>query len=182
MSAEFIVLHCSASPWGSAAEIDRWHAERGFKWRHGSIGYHWVVNNGRRTAKSPYDVGTDGLIEDGRPETIAGAHVSGLNTGTLGVCMIGPEFTGLQLHRAANLVAAIAIVHQLAPRHVLGHYETDSGKAQGKACPSYPMDAFRASVGQIMSLGVDLGVSDTYATMRERNTTADVPPSWRVTA
>lgn len=182
MSAKFIILHCSASPWGSAAEIDRWHAERGFRWKHGSIGYHWVVSNGRRTSKGPYDPAADGLIEDGRPETIAGAHVSGLNTGTLGVCMIGPEFTGLQLHRTAHLVAAMAIVHQLAPRHVLGHYETDSGKAQGKTCPSYPMDVFRETVAQAMTLGALPEVADVYATLRERNTTADVPPSWRAKA
>ena len=70
-----IVIHCSATKPGSRAnaeDIDRWHRARGFK----GIGYHFVIL-------------PDGTIEDGRPLEQAGAHVSGFNKNTIGICYIG---------------------------------------------------------------------------------------------
>ena len=56
-----IVIHCSAVRPGqtsSAAQIDTWHRQRGWKL---GIGYHYVVRR-------------DGEIEPGRPEWMIGAH------------------------------------------------------------------------------------------------------------
>ena len=67
-----IVVHCSAvrpDQQSSAAQIDTWHRDRGFKL---GIGYHYVVRR-------------DGQVEPGRPEFLVGAHClnhnahSGLN-------------------------------------------------------------------------------------------------------
>lgn len=81
-----IVLHVSASSFGDAAQIDRWHRERGFS----RIGYHWVVLNGLRRPGS-YDPALDGQLENGREEHQIGAHclADGANGFTLGVCTIG---------------------------------------------------------------------------------------------
>lgn len=70
-----IVIHCSATKEGVAydrEDIKKWHLARGFK----DVGYHFVVK-------------LDGTIELGRPLNQVGAHVSGGNTGTIGICYIG---------------------------------------------------------------------------------------------
>lgn len=72
---KYIVVHCSATKEGKnfkAADIERWHKERGFE----TIGYHYVVD-------------LDGLIERGRPIRYQGAHVKGYNSVSIGVCYIG---------------------------------------------------------------------------------------------
>lgn len=72
---EGIVVHCSATPAGKpfrAADIDRWHREKGWA----GIGYHFVLP-------------LDGSIEPGRPVETVGAHVSGHNAQTIGICYVG---------------------------------------------------------------------------------------------
>lgn len=92
-----LVIHCSASPngqWVTPEDIDRWHAERGFRrdmsispydaprLRH--IGYHYVLL-------------TTGAVTSARPLTETGAHVAGHNARTIGLCMIGTDqFTPAQ--------------------------------------------------------------------------------------
>ena len=51
MEVKYIAIHCSATKEGKdyhAADIDKWHRERGFK----KIGYHYVIT-------------LDGIIEQG---------------------------------------------------------------------------------------------------------------------
>ena len=70
-----IVVHCSATPEGkdfTVNDIDRWHRARGFK----KIGYHYVVYR-------------DGTVHPGRAENEVGAHVSGYNNNSIGICYIG---------------------------------------------------------------------------------------------
>lgn len=70
-----IVIHCSATKEGKdfgAEDIDRWHRDRGFN----GIGYHFVVR-------------LDGTIETGRLLSLAGAHTTGHNQNTIGICYIG---------------------------------------------------------------------------------------------
>ncbi|CRF50413.1 N-acetylmuramoyl-L-alanine amidase [Helicobacter heilmannii] len=70
-----IIIHCSDTPAGmefSAADIDRWHKERGWD----GIGYHYVVK-------------LDGTIEKGREEDVTRAHCKGHNLDSIGVCYIG---------------------------------------------------------------------------------------------
>ena len=70
-----IIVHCSATPEGkdfTVADIKRWHLARGFS----DIGYHYVIYR-------------DGSIHIGRDESIIGAHCTGHNTNSIGVCYIG---------------------------------------------------------------------------------------------
>lgn len=82
-----LVIHCSASPFGDAQLIGKWHRERGWS----QIGYHAVILNGRRAAGAKYNRAEDGLIELGRPLDLAGAHCEkrGINIHTLSVCLVG---------------------------------------------------------------------------------------------
>lgn len=75
-----VVLHTAATPGGWAdgksvdqmvAAIDRWHKDLGWN----GIGYHRVI-------------APDGSIGIGRSLYTQGAHVSGHNTGTIGICLI----------------------------------------------------------------------------------------------
>lgn len=70
-----IILHCSATPQGvhyTLSDIDRWHRARGWK----GCGYHYVIL-------------LDGTIQQGRPLDRIGAHCSGHNAHSIGICYIG---------------------------------------------------------------------------------------------
>ena len=73
-----IIIHCSDSPEGrndKAEDIRRWHKQRGFN----DIGYHYVID-------------LDGTIEQGRPINQAGAHCTGHNRNSIGICYIGGAY------------------------------------------------------------------------------------------
>lgn len=69
------VIHCSATPHTmdiGAAEIDLWHRKQGYL----KIGYHYVIRR-------------NGLVEVGRNHDEPGAHAQGVNSKSLGICMVG---------------------------------------------------------------------------------------------
>ena len=67
-----IVLHHAAAHTCTAQQIDNWHKGNGWA----GIGYHFFVRK-------------DGSIYRGRPEWAVGAHASGRNSDTIGVCVEG---------------------------------------------------------------------------------------------
>lgn len=70
-----LIVHCSATPEGKDYSVDtirQWHLQRGFS----DIGYHYVIYR-------------DGSIHTGRDESIIGAHCTGHNANSIGVCYIG---------------------------------------------------------------------------------------------
>lgn len=121
-----IILHCSATPEGkdfTVADIDKWHKARGWQ----GIGYHYVVYR-------------DGSVHAGRSEDKVGAHTSGHNANSIGVCYIGgvasdsktPKDTRTNEQKVAlrDLVAKLKAKYPNATIH--GHYEFTA-----KACPSF---------------------------------------------
>ena len=74
-SIDKLIIHCSAvgpHQTSSAAQIDAWHRAKGWQ----MIGYHYVIRR-------------DGNIEVGRPADMIGAHTSGQNSNSLGICYEG---------------------------------------------------------------------------------------------
>ena len=70
-----IIIHCTATAEGknyNAADIDRWHKTMGFS----KIGYHYIIL-------------LDGTVELGRPLAEKGAHTSGHNSDSIGICYVG---------------------------------------------------------------------------------------------
>ena len=70
-----IIVHCTATPegrWHTVADVDHWHRQRGFF----GIGYHFLVL-------------LDGTIATGRPLWRVGAHCTGHNTHSVGICYVG---------------------------------------------------------------------------------------------
>ncbi|WP_394707662.1 N-acetylmuramoyl-L-alanine amidase [uncultured Bacteroides sp.] len=135
-----IIIHCSATPEGrdvTAADIDRWHRQRGF-W---SIGYHYVIR-------------LDGSIEQGRDVCLTGAHCMGWNERSVGICYVGgldehghPKDTRTDAQRASliRLVKALRMVFPSISQ-VLGHRDTSpdldgngiiTPNEYMKACPCF---------------------------------------------
>lgn len=135
-----IVIHCADTPDGrpnTAADIDRWHADRGFKrdlripleidsiaeTDHpplAHIGYHYVIE-------------TTGHIVRGRPLTETGAHVEHHNHDTVGICMIGRS-----RYRTAQWRSLQRLLQHLRGQlpnltEILGHRDLNSGKT----CPGF---------------------------------------------
>ena len=120
-----IVVHCSAvkpDQTSSAAQIDTWHRQRGFKL---GIGYHYVIRR-------------DGTIEPGRPEWMIGAHCVNHNKYSIGVCYEGgldirgqPADTRTAAQKA-SLRKLLEELHERYPRAVIvGHHDL----TPHKACP-----------------------------------------------
>lgn len=144
-----LVIHCSDSEFGDAKTIDEWHKERGWK----RIGYHFVILNGKRA--SEYKIDDDGKIERGRflnddewiEDSEIGSHCLGLNDRTIGICLIGKkQFTLSQWKALVNLCIDRIRKAKIDPEAVIGHYETPSGKAQGKTCPNLDMELLRECI------------------------------------
>ena len=128
---EFIIVHCAATSPSmdiGAKEIERWHRQRGFL----TIGYHYVIRR-------------DGTIEKGRPEDTVGAHVSGMNSVSIGICLVGgvqerdkktPEnnFTEVQFETLKRLIADVQT--RYPNTKVRGHNDFAA-----KACPCFNVKA-----------------------------------------
>lgn len=67
-----IILHHAAAVTCSVQDIQRWHLANGWA----GIGYHFFVRK-------------DGSIYRGRPESTIGAHVTGANADSIGICFEG---------------------------------------------------------------------------------------------
>lgn len=121
-----IIIHCSATPEGrdyTVADIDRCHKARG--WR--GIGYHYVIYR-------------DGSVHAGRPVEQIGAHCTGHNANSIGICYIGGVAadgkTPKDTRTPAQRIALRELVEELRAKYpgatVHGHREFAS-----KACPSF---------------------------------------------
>lgn len=120
-----IIIHCSATPEGrevSVGEIDCWHRQRGFK----CVGYHYIVM-------------LDGTVKRGRPVEQVGAHCTGHNRNSIGVCYIGgcdskmrPKDTRTSAQRESLRQLVAELKREYPEASVHGHREFSA-----KACPSF---------------------------------------------
>jgi len=140
-----IIVHCSDSDFGSAAEIRRWHMEKDWK----DIGYHFVIGNGR-PRPDLFVPSLDGTVEVGRfldgdpliTDNEVGAHALGYNDSSIGVCLIGKNaFTAAQIGSLLHLLHDLRKRFSIENGAVLGHYETPL--AGGKTCPNIDMSHVR---------------------------------------
>lgn len=121
-----LIVHCSATPEGkdfTVSQIKQWHLQRGFS----DIGYHYVIYR-------------DGSIHIGRDESVIGAHCTGHNTNSIGVCYIGgvatdgkapkDTRTAKQKQSLVKLLKELKVKYPQASIH--GHRDFAN-----KACPSF---------------------------------------------
>ena len=135
-----IIVHCSATPDGKDYTVDdirRWHKQRGYS----DVGYHYIVYR-------------NGQLVQGRNVNIIGAHASGHNAHSIGICYIGgmnaentqPEDTRT-LKQKARLLSLLVDLRKLYPNaRIIGHRDLSEDKnGDGiidssewmKACPSF---------------------------------------------
>ncbi len=121
-----IIVHCSATPEGrptTVGDIRSWHKQRGFK----DIGYHYVVY-------------LDGSIHGGRSERVIGAHCTGHNRNSIGVCYIGgvakdcktPKDTRTEAQKRALVLLLKELKRRYPSAKIYGHRDFAA-----KACPSF---------------------------------------------
>lgn len=121
-----IIVHCSATPEGkdfTVTDIKKWHLARGFS----DIGYHYVIYR-------------DGSVHTGRDESKIGAHCTGHNSYSIGVCYIGgcasDGKTPKDTRTDAQKTALVKLLKELKSRYpkatIHGHREYAN-----KACPSF---------------------------------------------
>lgn len=148
-----IIVHCSATKaWQdfTAADVDRWHRERGFD----GIGYHYVIR-------------LNGRIERGREVALPGAHCRGWNARSIGICYIGGlDANGQPADTMTN--AQKRILYQLitelrrdypSVNLVIGHRDA-SPDANGngviepaeylKACPCFDVKEFMRTARRLL--------------------------------
>ena len=142
-----IIVHCSDSAWGSAREIRKWHQEKGWK----DIGYHFVILNGMVLPGSDF-MFLNGSIECGREldgdafieDNEVGAHALGYNAGSIGICLVLKRAPTIeQLDALKKILLELCRRFKVPVKNVLGHCETESGKAEGKTCPNFDMEPVR---------------------------------------
>lgn len=121
-----IIVHCSATKEGqdfTVADITKWHKQRGFT----TIGYHYVVYR-------------DGSVHVGRDVNVSGAHCTGHNSHSIGVCYIGglsamsgtPKDTRTPAQKA-SMLKLLKELRTLYPKaQIRGHRDFAN-----KACPSF---------------------------------------------
>lgn len=149
MSPTHIIVHCSASEWGTVLDIDRWHRDRGWK----GCGYHAVVLNGYVTSEDVREKRRDflynGALQVGRsldmdaelePQEV-GAHAVGWNNRSLAVCLIGAgNYTTEQMLTLDRVLRAWCTRYGIRAENVLGHREIPG---VNKDCPALNMDVVR---------------------------------------
>lgn len=158
MTPRTIVIHCSASRWGRASDIDQWHKARGFARKDGGrvyhIGYHAVVLNGYATSRMQYSRVLDGKIEPGRPDHLTGAHCAagGMNSRALGVCLIGlpgwADYSERQISALVHYLATKCRAYGIPVEQITQHSDHDRGKP---LCASLDMQDIRDRVQEALS-------------------------------
>lgn len=136
-----IIVHCSATPEGkdfTVEQIRQWHTTpkpKGNGWR--DIGYHYVIYR-------------DGSVHPGRPVEQQGAHCTGHNPQSIGICLIGgcaaDGKTPKDTRTAKQSASLEKLVRELLAKYpgatVHGHNEFAN-----KACPSFNVKTWLAKVG-----------------------------------
>lgn len=121
-----IIIHCSATPEGrdnTIEDVERWHKARGWK----GIGYHYVIH-------------LDGSVHQGRSEDEIGAHCSGENSNSIGICYIGglakdcstPKDTRTEAQKQSLLELLKELKKRYPNATIHGHSEFAA-----KACPCF---------------------------------------------
>lgn len=120
-----IIIHCSATKEGlnfNINDIRRWHKQKGFK----DVGYHYVIC-------------LDGTVDQGRALEEIGAHCTGHNAHSIGICLIGgldknnkPKDTRTTQQKAALYDLLNKLCERFPDALIYGHNEFAN-----KACPCF---------------------------------------------
>ena len=119
---EMIVLHHAAAKSCTAQQVHQWHLNNNWS----GIGYHYFISK-------------DGQIFRGRPENTVGAHATGYNSKSIGVCFEGDYTTQTmpqaQLEAGKELVAYLKDKYKITK--VVGHRDLMATSCPGVQFPFF---------------------------------------------
>ncbi len=163
---KYIVIHHSATRNGNVSSFRDYHMNKlGFA----DVAYHYVICNGQG--------GSDGEIQEGRPELMTGAHASVRNADSIGICLVG-NFTQSQATKAQKLalyglLKGIMRRYSIPPENILAHKEVSATncpgdldvaaiRAHAKKPPpkDYEGHLHQDAIKEAISLGLMVGVGD----------------------
>lgn len=132
-----LVIHYSATYADqdlTVKDIDKMHRDRGWQ----MVGYHWVIRR-------------DGTVEQGRPESMVGAHVGGQNAGKIGICWLGGldratgPSKGVDNRTPQQTEALTKLIRECLKRYpgakVIGHRDLAATQ-----CPGFDVQSWWAKV------------------------------------
>jgi hypothetical protein len=125
LSTKCIVLHHAAAKVCSPYQVDSWHKANGWS----GIGYHFFIRK-------------DGTIYRGRPEWAVGAHASGRNSDSIGVCVEGnyDEETIMPEKQKKAVKDVLSYLKAKYPNATIkGHREVGATGCPGKYYPMSEM-------------------------------------------
>jgi hypothetical protein len=133
-----IIIHCTASKDGvkyPLEQIRKDHIARGFE----DVGYHIVIQ-------------PDGQCDHGRPLNRVGAHVEGMNTGSIGIALVGHDkFTRQQFDTLRyNIDGLLLRYMDIKKTEIYCHSQFESAIKQGKTCPNIPINVLLCWYYQIV--------------------------------
>lgn len=116
-----LILHHAAAATCSAEDVHRWHKNNGWA----GIGYHFFIRK-------------DGFVYRGRPENAVGAHASGSNSDSIGICFEG-SYDVETVMPAAQIQAGKDLVSYLKGKYgiskVQGHRDVYATSCPGQHFP-----------------------------------------------
>ena len=117
---EMIVLHHAAAKSCTPQQVHQWHLNNGWS----GIGYNFFIRK-------------DGMIYRGRPENVVGAHTSGYNSKSIGICFEGDYM--VEAMPKAQLEAGKELVDYLKNKYnvtkIKGHKDLMATSCPGKNFP-----------------------------------------------
>ena len=117
-----IILHHAESSRCTADDIHQWHLDRGWS----GIGYHFFVRK-------------DGSVYRGRPENTVGAHASGANSDSIGICAEGKYMTETMPDAQKQSIIELCsyLMNKYGISTILKHKDVTSTDCPGN---NYPFD------------------------------------------
>ena len=119
---EMIVLHHAAAKSCTVQQVHKWHINKGWS----GIGYHYFISR-------------DGEIFRGRPEDTVGAHATGHNSRSIGVCFEGDYTTQsmpeAQLEAGKELIAYLKNKYKITK--IKGHRDLMATSCPGVKFPFF---------------------------------------------
>jgi len=126
---QYIVIHHSATPTGSADEFDRMHRAKGWD----ELGYHFVIGNGTGSGDGEVEIGSRWTKQKHGAHAKIPGHPEYNDVG-IGICLVGnfdvTRPTEAQMQALARLVRYLMDRYHIPRDHIYGH-----GQLKPTDCP-----------------------------------------------
>lgn len=118
---DYIVLHHAEASKCTVEQVDSWHKQKDWA----GIGYHFFVRK-------------DGTIYRGRPLDTMGAHVSGMNSVSIGICAEGKYMTEIMPDAQKKSICELLVYlkdNYYPAASIVGHREIGESDCPGSKYP-----------------------------------------------